>query len=427
MNFTQNEKINQVKEETIIIGIDIASELHYARAFDWRGIELGKVISFDNTIEGFERLQVWIHVIMKKHDKSDILLGAEPTGHYWFSIADYAKREHMKLVLVNPYHVKTSKELDDNHPSKSDRKDPKTIAKLVIQGRYCEPYIPEGVYAELRIANMNRLRIIKELNSIKNRINRWLKIYFPEYNDVFASVYGKGSMVGLRHAPLPQDILTLGEEGINQLWRNEKVRAVGMKRAKSLYKAAEKSIGKKEGLQLARLEIQMLLDDYNHKIKQHDQVIGMTEKLCMEIPGVDKLLEIKGIGLVTVAGFLSEVGDIGRFNSPKQVQKLAGLAIKENSSGKHKGQTGISKRGRKRLRSVLFQAAMPLVSRNEEFKEIHRYYTTRSINPLKKKQSLITISCKLIRVFYAILTKGIRYDAQKMMRDIKRPVEYKAA
>lgn len=40
MNFTQNEKISQVSEETLVIGIDIASETHYARAFDWRGIEL---------------------------------------------------------------------------------------------------------------------------------------------------------------------------------------------------------------------------------------------------------------------------------------------------------------------------------------------------------------------------------------------------
>ncbi|WP_350344589.1 hypothetical protein PRVXT_001013 [Proteinivorax tanatarense] len=40
MNFNQNNKINQVKEETIVIGIDIASEIHYARAFDWRGIDL---------------------------------------------------------------------------------------------------------------------------------------------------------------------------------------------------------------------------------------------------------------------------------------------------------------------------------------------------------------------------------------------------
>src|SRR5699024_6454784 len=105
------------------------------------------------------------------------------------------------------------------------------------------------------------------------------------------------------------------------------------------------------------------------------------------------------------AGFVSEVGDLRRFKSPKQIQKLAGLALKENSSGKHKGQTRISKRGRSRLRAVLFQGVMPLVSKNKEFGEIHKYYTTRRDNPLKKKQSLIAVCCKLIRVLYAMLTK----------------------
>lgn len=88
------------------------------------------------------------------------------------------------------------------------------------------------------------------------------------------------------------------------------------------------------------------------------------------------MLEIKGIGLVTVAGFISEVGDIRRFTSPKQVQKLAGLALMENSSGKHQGQTTINKRGRRRLRAILFQAVMPLVVKNQEFKQLHNYYTT---------------------------------------------------
>lgn len=39
----QNQKINQVKECTLVVGIDIGSTTHYARAFDWRGIELGNV------------------------------------------------------------------------------------------------------------------------------------------------------------------------------------------------------------------------------------------------------------------------------------------------------------------------------------------------------------------------------------------------
>ena len=54
MNYKQNEKINQVKESTLVVGIDIGSTTQYARAFDWRGIELGKVFTFSNSREGFE-------------------------------------------------------------------------------------------------------------------------------------------------------------------------------------------------------------------------------------------------------------------------------------------------------------------------------------------------------------------------------------
>lgn len=102
-------------------------------------------------------------------------------------------------------------------------------------------------------------------------------------------------------------------------------------------------------------------------------------------------------------------------------KKLAGLNLVENSSGKHKGETVISKRGRRRLRSILFKAIMPIVAKNKEFQELHKYYTTRAQNPLKKKQSLIALCCKIIRIFYVILRKGVKYDPVKMLKDIKRP------
>lgn len=427
MNCTQNEKLNQVSEQSIVVGVDIASETHYARAFDWRGVELGKVFKFENSTEGFQSFSKWVDFLKEKTNKNAVLVGAEPTGHYWFGLAGYLKEQKIKLVLVNPFHVKRSKELDDNHPSKTDLKDPKTIAKLVIEGRYNEPYIPEGVYADLRIATACRLRIIKELNSVKNRIQRWLKIYFPEYCKVYAKFEAISSMIALRSAPLPTDIVAIGIDGINKLWRDAKVRSVGMKRAKSLYEAAKSTIGCTNGSASAKLEINLLIEDYQNKKNQYESVMVAIEELCMQVPEVKKLLAIKGVGIVTVAGFISEVGDIRRFQSPKQIQKLAGLALKENSSGKCKGQTTISKRGRSRLRAVLFQAVMPLVSKNAEFAEIHRYYTTRAKNPLKKKQSLIALSCKLIRVFYVILSKGITYDPVKLISDIQRPQEMLAA
>ena len=420
MNCKQNERINQVKESTLVVGIDIGSTTHYARAFDWRGIELGKVFKFSNSREGFDSFKNWMQWLLNKNNKSDAIVGIEPTGHYWFDLGAYLEDGGILLVMVNPYAVKQTKELDDNSQSKNDCKDPKVIAKLVIEGRYSAPYTPDGVYADLRVLTTNRKRIIRELTQIKNRIARWFAIYFPEYKDVFGDYESQSSMLVLRHACTPEAIVNLGPEGINQLWRNEKLRAVGMKRAMTLWETAKRSIGLKKGTTAAEFEMKMMLEDYDYKMTQLNSIMEEIESLCKKIPESEQLLAIKGIGLITIAGFLAEVGDVRRFESPRQIQKLAGLSLRENSSGKHKGQTTISKRGRSKLRAVLFNAAIPLIATNPEFKALHKYYTTRAQNPLKRKQSVIAISCKLIRVFFAILTKGVTYDPIKMMSDIHR-------
>lgn len=416
----------EATETTMVIGVDIASETYWARAFDWRGLELGKAVSFENSAEGFAYLMRWTSEVGAKESKDGVVIGAEPTGHYWFILAAYLQDSGAKLVLVNPYHVKRSKELDDGHLSKSDPKDPKTIAKLVLEGRYSVPYIPEGLYAELRVAMNCRWRVLKELTSAQNQIQRWLKIYFPEHGQVFGSFAGAASLALLRKAPLPTDLVGLGTDNINGIWRQMKLRAVGRKRAQRAFETAQSSVGCTEGLEAARVELRMLLEDHDAKLRQYEEIMTAVESLCSQIPEVAELLKIKGIGLVTVAGIFAEVGDIRRFDSPRQLQKLSGLAITENSSGKHKGQTGISRRGRAKLRTILFRAALPLVRSNPEFRKLHHYYSTRETNPLKKKQSIIAMSCKLLRVFYAIATKGCAYDPAKMLAYIHRNQPLKA-
>ena len=427
MNYTQNQKINQVKEDTIAIGVDIGSETNFARAFDWRGIELSKkVFRFDNDLEGFESFRTWYEKIKQENEKTNVIIGCEPTGHYWFPLAEYLKEQGVKLVIVNPYHVKQLKELDDNSPRKTDLKDPKTIGMLVKDGRYSEPYLPEGIYRDLREAVSSRERILKELNATSNRIQRWLKIYFPEYLKVYKVFDSKSGMMVLEKGPLPDDVIELGVEGVVKIWRENKVRAIGEKRAKTLVEAAHNSVGVKGG-NCARIEFQLLLADYTTKRNQLEKITEILEKEALQVPNVKNLLEIKGVGLITIAGFLAEVGDIGRFKSPKQIQKLAGLELKENSSGKHNGQGSISKRGRKRLRRLLFQAVLPMLRSNSEMREVYEYYTTRLKNPLKGKQAVIAVSCKLIRVFWSLLKYGTVYDANRLRNDIIRPTELKAA
>ena len=420
---TQNAKIAAITEKTLIIGIDVGSETHFARAFSWRGYEFSrKPLEFSNSEEGFETFRTWIEELKEKKGMDKVIPGMEPTGHYWFNLGKFLQDNGMPPVHVNPHHVKKSKELDDNNPSKNDRKDPKVIAGLVKDGRYFRPYIPDGVYAEIRVLSGLQVMAQSEITRLKNRIARWFSIYFPNYKDVYGNVGAVSGLMVLKEAPLPEDIVKLGADGVNRIWRDAMLRGVGLKRAKTLITAAEHSIGNREAQEAARIELRILLADYEMYTAREAELMELIEAKITEVPYVDKLLEIKGVGLKTVIGFVAEVGDIKRFDDPKQLQKLAGYAIVKSESGKHKGESHISYRGRKRLRYVLYEAAVSVVSHSSEFKSIHQYYTTREKNPLKKMQSMIAVACKLIRVFYLILQTGATYDAAKLMGDIRRPV-----
>lgn len=422
MNYTQNEKIEQVTDTTLVVGVDIGSQIHYARAFDNRGRELTrKVFSFRNDIEGFNFFNIWVERIKTEKEKTMVIIGCEPTGHYWYSFAKYVADHQKTLVMVNPFSVKKIKELDDNSPKKTDVKDPKTIAKLVVDGRYSIPYMPEGIYAEIRDLVYSRDRIIKQHTISANRIQRWLAIHFPEYLGIYRRFDAKSGLAVLEKAPLPKDIIALGTDGIRKIWHDKKLRGRGVTedRAKTLVEAAHNSIGL-DGGPGSKSELYMLLEEHRLWTSQMEAIDKVLEDTVLKVKHTEKLLAIKGVGVVTIAGFLAEVGDIRRFKSPKQIQKYAGLELVENSSGKHKGRSKISKRGRRKLRKILYQVMVPLLARNEEFRSIYDYYVTRIKNPLKRRQAMVAVSCKLIRVFYVVLTKGVDYDRRKMMSDIHR-------
>ena len=153
MKSTQNKKINQVKETTMVVGIDVGSVKHYFRAFNWRGIELTKKpIPFSNSMEGFTAFSAEVVRLMEQNGLEEAMVGFEPTGHYWFNLGQFLSGKNIKFVMVNPLHVHRTKELDDNSPSKNDCKDPHVIANLVREGRYFYTYMPTGVFAELRNA-----------------------------------------------------------------------------------------------------------------------------------------------------------------------------------------------------------------------------------------------------------------------------------
>lgn len=213
-------------------------------------------------------------------------------------------------------HVKKSKELDDNSPTKNDAKDARVIAQLIKDGRYSVPNLFDGIYVDLREGIKLRDQLTKQRAVTEGRIQNNIQHYFPAFFDVFSDWSGKAAICTLRLFPFPSDIKERTPKEVLAAWKPFVKSGVGMKRATKLVESAKKSIGIQIGLSFARTELQSLLDQmelFNQQLHELDQEI---EKLIATVPGAKEMMAIKGLGMMTVATFFAEVGDIKNYSHP---------------------------------------------------------------------------------------------------------------
>ena len=72
----------------MVVGVDIGSQIHYARAFDNRGRKLIKrVFAFYNDREEFNSFNLWVETLKVENKKTAVLIDCESTDHYWLTLA----------------------------------------------------------------------------------------------------------------------------------------------------------------------------------------------------------------------------------------------------------------------------------------------------------------------------------------------------
>ena len=415
MTKSQNLKFDAIENTDAIVGIDIAKNVHWAGIILPNGKEIKKSFSFHNNRKGFESLVETVKNVLTMLNLKKAIVGMEPTGHYWKSCARYLNKiDWIKVVTVNPFHVKNAKEFDDNCQTKNDKKDCMTIARLIKDARFFEPYLPEGVWAELRNLSNTRAELVKKQNAVKNRLVATMDEYFSEYTKIFKQILSRTSEEILKECPFPEDIKSKGREGLLEHIKKTVKRGYSKKQIEKIYKAAEESIGTEEGINGAKFQIKMYIEEAEMLKKQIKMTEEELEKQLKDTGFYESIISIKGIGIVSAAMFIGEVGDINRFDSYEQIRRYAGLNLVENSSGTHKGRTTISKRGRSLLRSILYRMAFTMVNKNEELKELYKYLTTRKENQLKKKQAIVAVIGKTLQIIYVVVTKNEEYKATRV-------------
>lgn len=233
--------------------------------------------------------------IQQKHQKGTIIIGMEPTGHYWENLANEMKGHGIMVVLVSSLHVHQSKEMDDNSPAKTDAKDAGVIASLVKDGRFSIPNMPEGIYAEIRNLIRFRDQVVQEQIRYKLRLQMLLDRYFPERASVFKDVAGKASLAVLKQFPFPEDINNSFQEQLIAVMSDATHKKVGKSKAIELINVAQNSIGIKEGLYSARFQITSLVGMLEHLMAEKSQVEDKIKGMLEQISYAKSLLTIPGI------------------------------------------------------------------------------------------------------------------------------------
>ena len=408
-----NEKIERIKEETLVCGIDLGKYKCCARFVDYRGKEVYRKVWFDRT-EDLDVIGAHIKAAMHKENKTDVIIAFEPTGHYWLNINKYFKDNDIETVLMPTYTVKQEKEVYDQSPGKSDPKDALLIAKLTTEGKYVKPIERNELYQDIYSGYRIYEEIQKEKNRIKNKIHVWNDKYFPEVEKVF-KIDSVGIKAIYENELIPKEINDMELTKFMELMTKENGRAEKGKITK-LKELCSKTIAINSDA-FTKKEIKRLYERYLELLEELEIIKKELIELASQIDYVEKIVEIPGVDYVSVIGIIAETGDLNNYEHAKQILKMSGLSLKENSSGQKKGKKRISKRGRSKLRRNLKLTGISLVCHNKFFLQLHNYYTTERKQPLTKLISINAVIRKYVYVMMAIVKTKESFDIEKAKRE----------
>lgn len=405
MKSKKMKKVKVVNGKMLIVTVDIGKSVNHGYMRAPTGQEV-KPFAFHNTGHDFNKFWDNICTFRMEQGLEEVVLGFESSGPYAEPLCHFLRKKDVHLVQTNPMHTKRLKELQGNSPEKNDKKDPRVIADIIMLGHALSVIIPEGASAELRRLNQARERAVKDQTADKNRLQDRMFILFPEFLDIMRGISSKSAMHLIQNHSTPEDIVHLGEEALAAILKKVSCGKLGKERAQALFAAARNSIGIDEGKQSILMEIEHLVC----KIEREEHFIKNLEKhmerYLEHIAYSHCILSIKGIGIITTAGIIGEAGDFRKYTTIKEIMKLAGLDLYEVSSGKHKGQRHISKRGRSLMRKQLYYAAVNAVKTNGI---MHHQYHTMLDRGMPKTKALTAISRKLLKLIFALARNNTMY------------------
>jgi transposase len=390
------------------LGVDVGKHEHQASLIDEQEKLIGNSIRFKNNIESF---QDWMRKIKKSlPKKAEIKAGMESTGHYWINLNNFLQDNGIKNIqIINPIETQQISKTRIRKV-KNDKVDSLAIAKIISHKK------EECLLEDEKIVKLKRLtrfydKIKKQEKFLKREINTLLELFCPEFEGLFKNMFLKTPMAILRNY---QDLKHLRDVEVNEFYeflRKESRGRIKEDRAKLILETLQNSIGQKHWDDFAALQLRMLLDNFELIERQIIELKKEIEVFSDQFEEKKYIASIPGVSSISAAIYLSEIGNVNRFQTKHRLTAFAGIDASVFESGNYKRKQGnrISKRGSKYLRKQLYYAAKTASIFDPELK---RFYEKKKSEGKHYNVIMIAVARKILMRIYAVMKQKRLYEVR---------------
>jgi len=392
------------KRYTRFCGIDVAKRKHVACIIDSDGQFVTRSQSFHNNAEGFQQI---LARLKDAGGSKEVTIAMEATGHYWYGLHDFLICQDYPVAVLNP--IQTAQQAKKGiRKSKTDKIDARHIAMLLKNGEQRAALVPGELAMSCRQLTRLRYTLVRQGAKLKQLLWARLHPVWPEYEELFATPFGKTGRKLLLAAPTPADVLALDLEQLTELVRKASRGKFGPAKVEQIRQAAICSVGMRRGCEGASICIRSILTQMEALVPIREQLEAEIATLAERIPAY--VLTLPGADPIKAVSLFGETDPIETFRKPEQLVAFAGLDPIVFQTGQFEAtRRGISKRGSPFLRRTLWAMAMRSLQQEGE---LHEYWLRKRRQGAHHLTVVTAVAAKIGRRAWRILTDGRDYVPQ---------------
>lgn len=385
------------------ITIDVSQNKSHIQGFIGPNKPLSKARTMRNTKQGFQFILILKNLIESKTNETPLIV-FEFTGIYHKPLEKFLISQNLKYHIVAP--LKAAKARNSEiRKQKTDARDCLSLSKLFYSNNLGIFYSENETYSNLRKLNRYYDTCMKHLIKIKVNFRETLAVVYPNYKKLFSSIYSDDSLTFLKKFPHPSLYTSKLEDRIIEILKNkwDHLESWTSSKVKILTPLINEVVS---GCNVTEPDIIMLLSyisQIEYYLNQIEITVSQMNELAKKVPLYNLVHSLPGIQDILTCKFIAEVGDISRFSNYKQIVAYAGIDPMIRQSGDKDGlHLKMSKKGNKRLRTILHLMVSSLIKANREPNAIKDKYQkkTHQLNPLKPKVASMACANQLVRIIF---------------------------